>query len=131
MMRAVAAAFAALFLFAAALQYNDPDPLAWMAIYLAACAACIVTVRRRSDWQLAAGTATVALIWALTLVPEAWDVPLHDLVASWEMKDARVELAREMYGLLIVFAVCATLGRQQWTRARAAELKPRGGARSP
>lgn len=130
-MRALAAAFVLLFLFAAALQYNDPDPLAWMAIYLAATGACLVTARGRTEWHLATGTAIVALIWALTLAPEAWDVPLAELFASWEMKDARVEVAREMYGLLIVAAVCGAFARQQWSAGRAAELKPPAGAPSP
>ena len=130
MTRALAFAFALLFLFAAAVQYNDPDPLAWMAIYLAAAAACLVTARGRTDWQLAAATATVALIWALTLLPEAWSVPVLGLFASWEMADARIEVAREMYGLLIVFAACAMFARQQWTAGRAAELKPPAGAPS-
>lgn len=123
MMRLAASAFAALFLFAALLQYNDPDPVAWVAIYLAACMSCLVTVFRRTDWELSAAVAGVALIWALTLLPQAARVPFVQLFSAWEMADADIEVAREMYGLLIVFAVCAPLARQQWSAARAAELK--------
>lgn len=122
MMRLTASAFAALFLFAALLQYNDPDPVAWVAIYLAACMACLVTVLRRTDWALSAAVAAVALGWALTLLPEAARVPLTQLFAAWEMADQRIEIAREMYGLLIIFAVCAFLARQQWSATRAASL---------
>lgn len=131
MARRLALAFAVLFLFAAAVQYNDPDPLAWMAIYLAAAGSCLVTARARTGWQLAAGTAAVALVWALTLAPTAWSVPPLQLLAGWEMRDERVEVAREMYGLLLVFAACVALARQQWSAGRAAELKPPAGAPSP
>ena len=123
MTRLAASAFAALFLFAALLQYNDPDPVAWIAIYLAACMSCLVTVFRRTDWELSAAVAGVALIWGLTLLPVAASVPVAHLFAAWEMANARVEIAREMYGLLIIFAVCAPLARQQWSAARAAELR--------
>lgn len=126
MTRLAASAFAALFLFAALLQYNDPDPVAWVAIYLAACMSCLVTAFRRTDWELSAAVAGVALVWALTLLPEAARVPLAHLFAAWEMADVRVEIAREMYGLLIIFAVCAPLARQQWSAARAAELRTTG-----
>lgn len=126
MMRLAASAFAALFLFAALLQYNDPDPAAWVAIYLAACMSCLVTVFRRTDWELSAAVAGVALVWALTLLPQAWHVPVPELFAAWEMANERVEVAREMYGLLVVFAVCAPLARLQWSAARAAELEAPG-----
>lgn len=131
MVRAVASAFAALFLLAAVLQHNDPDPLPWIAIYLAACLSCLVTVFRRHDWGLSAATGGIALLWALVLLPQGAGVPLTELFAQWKMADARVETAREMYGLLLVFAVCAPLARQQWSAKRAAELKPPAGARSP
>jgi hypothetical protein len=121
-LRPLAAAFALLFLLAAALQYNDPDPIQWMAIYLAACASCLTTVRGRTDWRLATATAAVSLLWALALMPHAWDMPLLQLLGDWGMSDPRVERAREMYGLLLVFAVCAAFGRQQWSARRAAEL---------
>jgi hypothetical protein len=128
MARVLAAAFAALFGFAALLQYNDPDALAWIALYLAACMSCLLTVFRRTEWELSAATGLVALIWALTLLPRAAHVPIAELFAAWEMADAHIEVAREMYGLLVVFAVCAPLARQQWSAARAAELKARAGS---
>ena len=107
--RTVAAVFSLLFLFAAAVQYNDPDPFGWIAIYLAAAASCLITVLRRADGWLAAATAAAALVWASTLAPLGLQVPPASLFAEWEMQDERIEIAREMYGLLIVAAVCAPL----------------------
>lgn len=126
MLRATASLFAALFLFAAILQYNDPDPVGWVAIYLAACMSCLVTVVKRTDWELSAAAGMVALVWALTLLPEAAKVHISELFAAWEMANPHIEVAREMYGLLIIFAVCVPLARQQWSAARAAELRTPG-----
>lgn len=93
----------ALFLFAAAVQYNDPDPFVWMAIYVAAAAVCATEARRRTPPWLAAGVMTAALLWAASIAYRASGLaPLASLFAEWEMRDAAVEEAREMYGLLIV-----------------------------
>lgn len=123
-MRAAAYAFAGLFLFAAVLQYNDPDPLVWIAIYLGACVSCVLAARGHTDWRWGAATAAVALAWALTLLPQAWRVAPLEMFQAWEMANESVEVAREMYGLLMVFAVCAVLARHQWSARRAGELAP-------
>jgi hypothetical protein len=95
--------FAALFLFGAVVQYNDPDPLRWMLIYLAAATACVLAAMRRLPVALPAMVALVALVWAVTLAPGVLGaVEPGELVGAWEMKDARIEVGREMYGLLII-----------------------------
>jgi hypothetical protein len=101
--RLLSAIFTGLFLLGAAVQYNDPDPLRWMAIYLAAAVSSAFAARGRVAWQLPAAVALVALIWAATLAPAViGSVEPGELVAAWEMKDERVEEGREMYGLLII-----------------------------
>jgi len=105
MFRVLSAIFAGLFLLGAAVQYNDPDPLRWMAIYLAAAVACVLAARGRIAWQLPAAVALIAVLWAATLVPSViGKVRPGELVGAWEMKDERVEEGREMYGLLIIAA---------------------------
>jgi hypothetical protein len=128
MLRPVAYAFAGLFLFAAALQYNDPDPLRWVAIYVAAAVSCAMTARGRTDWPISAVTAGIALGWALVLLPHAWRVPPFEMFNAWEMADERIEVAREMYGLLLVFGACAVFARHQWSARRARELAEADGA---
>lgn len=91
-----------LFLFAAAVQLNDPDPLGWIGIYVAAGIVCATEIRRRTQIWAPAGVALVAILWGATLWPRAHAVPLDALVAEWEMRNLRVEEAREMYGLAIV-----------------------------
>jgi len=57
---------AALFAFAAAVQYNDPDPLRWMAIYGLAMLACGLALAGRLSWLPPALLGLIALIWAGT-----------------------------------------------------------------
>lgn len=94
---------AALFLFAAAVQYNDPDPLRWMAIYGLAALACVLSLWRRLPRlvPVVVGLGTVA--WAGTLAPGVVGrVSVGELFQSYGMLSETVEEAREMGGLLIV-----------------------------
>lgn len=93
----------AAFLFSVAVQYNDPDPIRWMAIYGAAAVICMLAIAGRGRWPLAAAVGLLALVWALTLAPAViGKVRFGELFEAFEMKDERVEVAREMGGLLIV-----------------------------
>ena len=107
-----------LFLFAAAVQLNDPDPLGWMAVYLAAAAVCGLEVRRMTPAWAPVLVAAVALVWAVSLWPAVRDVPFGALFAEWEMRDLKVEEAREMYGLAIVAlwmtVTAAIVIRRRW-----------------
>lgn len=108
-MGALNGGMAGLFIFAAGLQYNDPDPLRWMAVYLAAAAACIAAFfgPRR---VLPAAVGLAALAWAVTLAPE---VAFFRLFDRWEMKDAAVEETREFWGLVIVAGWMAALAARR------------------
>jgi peptidoglycan/LPS O-acetylase OafA/YrhL len=81
-----------LFLASVAFQYNDPDPLIWMAIYGMAAALCVLAIRGRSPRLLAAATAAVALAWAATLAIR--------VIGKQSLLDS--EEGREMLGLVIV-----------------------------
>src|SRR3982751_1475020 len=117
--RAVELLFALLFLFGAAVQYNDPDPIRWMAIYLSACAASVMAAFNVGPWWFAILVGLIALVWALTLAPRAFpNVRLGELVEQWEMKDVRVEEGREMYGLFIIFVVMTLVALGRWLAAR-------------
>jgi hypothetical protein len=101
---------AALFALAAALQYNDPDPLPWIAIYAAAVAACVLWGLRRTAWPLTAAVMLIALGWAAALLPDVLGfVGLGDLFLRMEEKGGRVEIGREIGGLTIVAAWMAAL----------------------
>ena len=108
-----------LFLFGAVVQYNDPDPLSWIAIYVAASVACFMAAADLGTWIVAAAISAVALLWALSLLTGAAPaVRIFEMFAAWEMKSERVEVAREMYGLLLTSISTAAVAVARYRRSR-------------
>lgn len=102
-LRILTALMALYFLCAVGVQYNDPDPLRWMAIYGAAALACVLALVRRLRRWVPVGVALVAAVWAATLAPGViGHVAPRDLFAEAGMLTPVVEEAREMLGLIIV-----------------------------
>lgn len=92
------------FLLSVAVQYNDPDPIRWMAIYGAAFVACCLSLTGRLRWWIAALIGTVAFIWALTILPRlvGQNIDWSQVFGHMKMANGVVEETREMGGLLIV-----------------------------
>jgi hypothetical protein len=91
------------FLLAAAVQYNDPDPVPWMLVYGAAMFACVLALLRREHRHVAGLTGAVALVWALILLPRvAGQVAPGEMFREAGMATLEIEEAREALGLLIV-----------------------------
>lgn len=105
------------FLASVAVQYNDPDPIRWVAIYGAAALACARVLTGRSGWLLPAAVGAAALVWAVSLTPGVLGhVGFGELFQAFEMKDVRVEVGREFGGLMIVvvwMGVLLLLGRAE------------------
>jgi hypothetical protein len=117
--RAIEFFFALLFLLGALVQYNDPDPLRWMAIYLAASVSCFLAGFNNIGWQFPAAVAAIGLVWALIWARQAFpNVRVGEMFESWEMKNVRVEEGREMYGLLIIFVAMTVLAIARWFATR-------------
>lgn len=105
MLRILSGVMTLLFALAVAVQYNDPDPLGWMAIYGAALVVSALAAWRPgfAPWACPAAVGAIALVWAATIAPRALGkVPLGQMFSRWEMKNVAVEENREMFGLLIV-----------------------------
>jgi len=104
-MRMLSSLMALMFLFSVAVQYNDPDPVRWMAIYGAAAAVCIwrVAAGRVPRWLPSVVAATAAL-WAAVSARLVDPASLPHMFDSFEMHSLAVEEARETSGLLIVTA---------------------------
>lgn len=101
--RIVSWVMAALYAFSAALQYNDPDPLRWVAIYLAAAVGAAALPSRRWAIPFSLVVAAAALLWAAVLTPEIWGrVGFTDLWRKMSEKGGAVEVEREIGGLVIV-----------------------------
>ena len=108
-MRVANLVMSVLFLFSAAVQVNDPDPIRWMAMYVAAAVLSawmgLSPPRGPGSRALPFVLAGIALIWAAAIVSHTSGyVELPRLFESWEMKNPAVEEYRETYGLLIVAA---------------------------
>jgi hypothetical protein len=107
--RAVFGLLAALYAVSVAVQYNDPDPLPWMAIYGCACIVVLLAALKRPMLVPAAVVALCAMVWMITLLPS---VPEYiSLVRSGEIQmtsftmkteNGVEEEAREAGGLFLV-----------------------------
>lgn len=111
---------AALFAVAAAMQVNDPDPAAWVAIYAAAAVACLLHGRVSRGWAAQGAVGAIALFWAAALLARL-EGPVElgevfDLGA--EMMGETTELLREAGGLLLLALWMAILAAVGW-RGRA------------
>lgn len=111
------------FLFSVAVQYNDPDPLRWMAIYGGGALACVLFRRSPSLTRVSsAAVGMVAVVWATLLAPQALGkVGFGELFEAFEMKDSRVEIAREFGGLLILavwMIVLLVASKLRWRRPK-------------
>lgn len=109
---------AGLFAFAAAVQLNDPDPIRWTALYLAAAGLSLAAAFGRTPRRWAAALGLAALGWGALIAADANLVLLRNIFDSWEMKDPGVEEARETLGLLIVAAWMAVLALAPARRSR-------------
>ena len=91
------------FVFGVIVQYNDPDPARWMAIYGAAALACGWYAAGRRQWFVPTVVLAIAALWAATLAPATLGkVGFGELFEAFEMKDERVEIGREFGGLVII-----------------------------
>ena len=96
-LKTISLLFCLLFLAAAALQWNDPDPLIWIVLYgLAAVVSFFYFIGRRHFWiTLLFGL--IYLIWAIVLWPDTWEG-----INLGEGNIANIERARESLGLMIM-----------------------------
>ncbi len=90
--------FGVIFILFAALQYNDPDPAVWMAVYISSAVLCFLSIfYQKSHFfrKFYLIWAIFTAVWAIFQWPPVWE-GLGD-----SMKTTNNELARESLGLLI------------------------------
>ncbi len=121
-LRVLSGAFALLFLFGAAVQWNDPDPLRWMAAYAAAAAVSASAALGRLQLAPTAIVLAVLTGWLALWSPALADSSL-DAMQSFGMSGAaREEEVREAWGLLLlVFWMGVLFGAALRGRRTAAE----------
>ena len=110
---------ALMFAASVAVQYNDPDPLPWMAIYGGAAIIALLEISHRVRPVFPALLSLTALGWAATIAPRViWKVPFAEMFGAFEMKNVGIEESREMYGLLLVALWMAAVALAGWRRGK-------------
>ena len=98
------------FLLAALLQYNDPDPIRWVAIYIAAATLCKLQHFKQITPIFPVLLLIICLAWIGMLVPSLTQgVAWTDILDSLAMKTKAVEEAREIGGLVLVASWSAVI----------------------
>ncbi len=93
---------AALFGVCVALQYNDPDPVIWMAIYGAGMLVSLALPSKKPAATLGIVVGLVCAMWAGYLIYKTWGlIGLSDLTSKMSEKGGAVEEGREAGGLAI------------------------------
>ncbi len=112
---------AVLFAVAVVVQFNDPDPLRWVAVYGAALAVSTLAAARGSvRVVLPAVVGGIALAWSLFLAENSGATlrTYQHMFDAWEMKNTSIEEAREATGLLIVSFWMVVDGLWSWLSPR-------------
>ncbi len=125
LLRVFAIIMAVLFVISAVLQYNDPDPLAWVAVYLAGAAVLTGWLRGKSVRLPAALLAAVCLGWAMSLFPGFWgSIEPGEMVQAMKAERPQIEESREAGGLLILAVTMLPLVFQPRRRGQGAPERP-------
>lgn len=104
-------AFMLAYLLSAMVQYNDPDAVPWVIMYLLAAAMCALQFRTTGQRLLPRVLLVVSLVWASALLPEVvGETSLSEIFASISMQTRAVEEAREIGGLLLIALWAGVLG---------------------
>jgi len=98
--RMIALVFALLFVAAAILQYNDPDPLIWMLFYGTAAVSSFLFYVNRLPPLLGVLLGIIYVIAALWVWPEKFE---GVLIGSGDLRN--IEQGREALGLIILGVV--------------------------
>src|SRR5215216_1928403 len=107
-MKAINVFFIALFVFSAALQYNDPDPYVWIPVYLYAAVLCWLAFKGKFYPKLMLIGVAVYALYGIYLFFERdgvvdWVTRHHAENIAGRMKAATpwIENTREFFGLCI------------------------------
>lgn len=110
-MKAINLFFILLFVFSAALQYNDPDPYIWMPIYLYGAFLCYRALQKKYTPALYIIGLIVYICYAIYLFFDKTGVlswvnkyDAENLVQSMKTTKPWIEETREFFGLLLLIA---------------------------
>jgi len=102
--------FLVAYLLSALVQYNDPDALPWIAIYLAATGMCVAEYRKKQPSWLPPLLLGFSGLWIVFLLPAiVGQVSFAEIFESISMQTRAVEEAREIGGLGLITLWAAVL----------------------
>jgi len=105
--------FALLFAISTALQWNDPDPIRWSALYGSATVLAVLAFRGVKPTLAYAILIAICLVWMVSLHTGVEEfVAHHDpgaIARTMKADKPWIEEAREFGGLGIVMVYCAVL----------------------
>ncbi len=101
--------FILIFALAAAVQYNDKDPLFWIFVYGVACMLSLLFVFNKVHKLVLISLAVICGIWAMFIIPELTLNGFKHMFGDLEMMQSGVEETREFLGLLIICGWMITL----------------------
>ena len=111
-MKAFNIAFCLLFIFSAALQYNDPDPYIWMPIYMYGAVLCWQAFKNKFYPKaylvgiiIYAVYAIGLFFWKNGVLDWATKHNAEDIAATMKAEKPWIEETREFFGLLILVVV--------------------------
>lgn len=96
---------AALFALSVLIQFNDPNPLVWILIYLAAAITTgLAALNKLPCAKILSGIVfAIVLLWEIKYIQlGAWRVRFLDLTQEWHMTNELIVLGREFYALIWV-----------------------------
>lgn len=111
-MRWISLILSLLFWSFAALQWNDPDPLVWIAVYGLTAVLWLWRWWVMPPWWLTLPFLLLLLVWWLSLLPAFIDwlrLGAPSLLGSMKAESPHIELVREWGGLLLVIAALLPL----------------------
>ncbi|RFS14277.1 transmembrane 220 family protein [Emticicia sp. C21] len=101
--------FMAFFVYAALVQYNDPDPYVWIPTYLIPVFLCYHKLQGKGESIVYFAIGLLYMMWSINQFPPEWEgIRLNEM----GMKTINIELGRESLGLgvcAIAVWVCALL----------------------
>jgi hypothetical protein len=108
-MKALNIFFIILFVFSAALQYNDPDPYVWVPIYLYGALLCFLALKKRYNTILYVVGLVIYTSYAMYLLLDAngllsWinEHRAENILQSMKATKPWIEQTREFFGLIIL-----------------------------
>ena len=106
--------FCLLFIFSAALQYNDPDPYIWMPVYLYGAVLCWLAFRNKFYPRayligiiIYAVYAAGLFFWQNGVLDWINKHNAEDIAATMKAEKPWIEETREFFGLVILIVVLA------------------------